>query len=494
MTEKTVRVRVAPSPTGDPHVGTAYIGLFDYAFSHHHGGKFVLRLEDTDRERYQESSAHAILEAMRWLGITPDEGPEIGGDYGPYVQSERLPIYQEYCQKLIDAGHAYYCFCSKERLTEMRSAQEAAKQEVKYDRHCLLNCATEQARERIAAGEPYVVRMKMPDTGTTGWTDLVRGDISFENALIDDQILLKADGYPTYHLANVVDDHLMEITHVIRAEDWISSTPKHLVLFQMFGWEAPRYAHLPLLRNPDRSKISKRHGHTSLKWYRDEGFLPQALLNFLALLGWSHPEEKEIFSLRELEEKFTFERFNTSGPVFDLEKLRWVNGIYLRELALDELYALVEPYLQRAGLLTEDATPAERDFARRCLELEREKARTLAEYPDLISFLLQRDFPYADDAVAQWFRPAPAHVRPALARLIEMVDAEPDSVLTSERYEELVRGIATELGVGAGKVIHPTRVAMSGRTKGPSLFHMMELLSKQEVLARLRCALAMVEE
>ncbi|HEY3417763.1 MAG TPA: glutamate--tRNA ligase family protein, partial [Armatimonadota bacterium] len=296
------------------------------------------------------------------------------------------------------------------------------------------------------------------------------------------------------HLANVVDDHFMKITHVIRAEEWISSTPKHLVLFRMFGWEPPRYAHLPLLRNPDHSKISKRYGHTSLNWYREEGFLPQALLNFLALLGWSHPEEKEIFSLQELVEKFTFDRFNQSGPVFDLEKLRWMNGIYLRELPFDELYALVEPFLQRAGLLPEHPSAAERDLARRSLELEKDKARTLAEYPALISFMLQRDFPYEEEAVAQWFKPAPAHVRPALTRMIEQIEAQPDSVLTPERYEEIVRGVATELGVGAGKVIHPTRVALSGRTKGPSLFHMMELLNKQEVLARLRCALAMIEE
>jgi glutamyl-tRNA synthetase len=484
MTDTTVRVRIAPSPTGDPHVGTAYIGLFNYAFAHHHGGAFLLRLEDTDRERYKESSAHAILEALTWLGINPDEGPEIGGPVGPYIQSERLAIYREFAEQLVQAGHAYHCFCSRERLAEMREAQEAAKEAVKYDRFCLCTMHEEERRQRVRDGEPYVIRMKMPDAGATSWTDLVRDAVSFENALIDDQVLLKADGYPTYHLANVVDDHLMGITQVIRAEEWISSTPKHLVLYQMFGWEPPQFAHLPLLRNPDRSKISKRHSHTSLHWYRDEGILPQALLNFLALLGWSHPEEKEVFTLEELVERFTFERFNQSGPVFDLEKLRWLNGVYIRALAPDELYAAVEPFLQRAGLVQAHPEPEERAFAKQCVVLEQEKVRTLAEFADLVAFMFNPNFTYEDEAVKKWLRPAPEHVRPAFYQMIEHIEPLPEEALTAEKYEEITRTIAEALGVGAGKVIHPTRVAMSGRTKGPSLFHMMEVLGKQEVLYR----------
>lgn len=489
MNEITVRTRIAPSPTGDPHVGTAYIGLFDYVFARHHGGTFILRLEDTDRERFREASAQAILGAFEWLGIQPDESPVVGGPVGPYVQSERVALYGQYAQQLIDAGHAYHCFCTKERLAEMRAAQEAEKAQVMYDKHCLCAMTAEERAARAAAGEAHVVRMIMPNAGATRWVDMVRGEVSFENALIDDQVLLKADGYPTYHLANVVDDHLMGVTHVIRAEEWISSTPKHIVLYQMFGWDAPRFAHLPLLRNADRSKISKRFNHTSLHWYRDEGFLPEALLNFLALLGWSHPAEKEIFSLQELVEQFTFDRFNTSGPVFDLEKLRWMNGVYIREMAIDDLYPRVEPFLITAGLLEEQPSQQMRDFAKQCVALEQEKVRTLNEFAAQISFFFETDFPYDEDAETKWLRPAPEHVRPAYSKAIGKIDPLPEAELTAEKYEAIIREIAEEVGVGAGKVIHPTRVAMSGRTKGPSLFHMMEVLGKEEVLIRFNRAL-----
>ncbi|MHB9132979.1 MAG: glutamate--tRNA ligase [Armatimonadota bacterium] len=489
MSNNIVRVRIAPSPTGDPHVGTAYIGLFNYAFAKHSGGQFLLRIEDTDRERFSETSARAILDAMAWLNLTPDEGPEIGGPVGPYVQSERLAIYKQYAEQLVEAGHAYACFCTKERLAEMRAEQEARKVEVKYDRHCLCTTSAEERQQRIRDGVPHVIRMKMPDAGATSWVDLVRDEVSFDNSLIDDQVLLKADGYPTYHLANVVDDHLMGITHVIRAEEWISSTPKHVVLYGMFGWEAPCFAHLPLLRNADRSKISKRHSHTSLHWYREQGYLPEALLNFLALLGWSHPEELEVFCLAEMVDKFTFDRFNKSGPIFDLEKLNWLNGMYIRSMPVDQLYERVEPFLIRAHQLQEHPVAEEREYAKRCVELEKEKAHTLADFPELISFMFDPDFEYEDEAVKKWLRPAPEHVRPAFYKMVEHIDPLPESELTAEKYEELTRGIAEELGVGAGKVIHPTRVAMSGRTKGPSLFHMMEVLGKAEVLYRFNRAI-----
>ncbi|NIM05330.1 MAG: glutamate--tRNA ligase [Armatimonadetes bacterium] len=490
MNERPVRVRIAPSPTGDPHVGTAYVGLFNYVFARHCGGKFLLRVEDTDRERFKETSARNILDALAWLNISPDEGPEIGGPVGPYVQSERLAIYKQHAEELVETGHAYHCFCTKERLSEMRAKQEAEKADTRYDRFCLSQLTPEERRKKALEGEPHVIRMKMPDSGSTAWTDLVRGEVSFENALLDDQVLLKADGYPTYHLANVVDDHLMGITHVIRAEEWVSSTPKHIALYEMFGWEIPQFAHLPLLRNPDRSKISKRQSHTSLSWYRDEGFLPEALLNFLALLGWSHPQEKEIFSLQEMVEKFGFERFNKSGPVFDLEKLHWMNGLYIRELSDEDLYTRAAPFLQKAGILPADAGPEEAAYAKRCLVLEQEKARTLADFPGLVSFMIDPDFDYEEEALKKWLRPAPEHVRSAFHKQIEKIDPLPESELSAEKYEEITRAIAEELGVGAGKVIHPTRVAMSGRLKGPSLFHLMELLGKTAVLHRFNRAIS----
>jgi glutamyl-tRNA synthetase len=498
MNDKPVRVRIAPSPTGDPHIGTAYMELFDYVFAHQSGGRFILRIEDTDRERFNESSAQAILDSLNWLGLTPDEGPTIGGPVGPYVQSERLPIYKKHVEQLVEAGQAYHCFCTKARLTEMRAAQEAAKQDIIYDRHCLNTLSDEERRKRAEAGEPHVIRMKMPQSGVTTFTDLIRGEITFENALLDDQIILKADGYPTYHLAVVVDDHLMGITHVTRAEEWISSTPKHIVLFNMFGWEIPQFAHFPLLRNPDRSKMSKRHSHTSLRWYREQGFLPEALLNFLALLGWSHPQEKEIFTLQELIEKFSFERFNKTGPIFDLEKLRWMNGLYIRELPIDRLYELAAPFLQRAKVLPENPTPEAADFAKRCLALEQGKAATLADFPDLVSFIINPNFEFEDEALSKWLRsatadkPAPEHVLPAFNKLMEKIGALTESAPTAEIYEAILRAVAEELGVGAGKAIHPTRVALSGRTKGPSLFHLMELLGKEEVLRRLKRAREMM--
>ncbi|MEI6521468.1 MAG: glutamate--tRNA ligase [bacterium] len=491
MNDKIIRVRIAPSPTGDPHVGTAYIGLFDYVFAHQNDGKFVLRLEDTDRERYKESSAQAILDAMRWLGITPDEDPEKGGDYGPYIQSERTEIYRKYVDILVDAGFAYHCFCTKDRLTEMRSTQEANKENIKYDRYCLHNMSNEERIARAATGEPFVIRMKMPDEGITGWTDLVRDYVEFDNSLIDDQVLLKTDGYPTYHLANVVDDHLMEITHVIRAEEWISSTPKHLVLYDMFGWEKPCFAHLPLLRNADRSKISKRFNNTSLKWYKEEGFLPEALLNFLAQLGWSHPEEKEIFTVNELVEKFSFDRFNKSGPIFDMEKLRWVNGIYIRDMDINELYCKVKPFLVQAGLIDANISEDKDKFVREAVKLEQEKAKTLKDFPGLISFLLSDEYEFDDEAKHKWLSPAPVHVVPALTKLAEMIIGY-EGELSCEEYEAVLRGAAEAIGVGAGKVIHPARVALSGRTKGPSLFHMMELLGKEKVLARINRMVEMI--
>ena len=318
--EKPVRVRVAPSPTGDPHVGTAYIALFNLCFARRSGGKFLLRIEDTDQARSTPESEQAIFDALHWLGLDYDEGPDVGGDFGPYRQSERSEIYQRKIRKLLDCGHAYCCFCTTERLAEVRQAQKAEKQRIGYDRHCR-DLDPAQAEKRVAAGEPHVVRLAVPLEGETTFHDMLRGAITFQNAEIDDQVLLKSDGFPTYHLANVVDDHLMEITHVCRAEEWITSTPKHVLLYNAFGWEFPEFVHMPLLRNKDRSKISKRKNPTSLYWYRDQGYLPAALLNFLGLMGYSMPDGREVFNLQEMIDSFSWERVTTGGPIFDMEKL-----------------------------------------------------------------------------------------------------------------------------------------------------------------------------
>ncbi|WP_404473731.1 glutamate--tRNA ligase [Vreelandella venusta] len=326
----TVRTRIAPSPTGDPHVGTAYIALFNLCFARQHGGQFILRIEDTDRVRSTPESEQMILDSLRWLGLEWDEGPDVGGPHGPYRQSERGDIYAQYAQQLLDAGHAFKCYRTSEELDELREARKAAGMQLALKPVDLALDDDEQAR-REQEGWPYVVRMKVPSTGVCVVKDMLRGAIEVEWAQVDAQILLKSDGMPTYHLANVVDDHLMGITHVLRGEEWINSAPKHQLLYEYFGWEMPELCHMPLLRNPDKSKLSKRKNPTSINYYRRMGFLPQAVTNYLGRMGWSMPDEREKFSLSDMMAEFDIQRVSLGGPVFDLEKLTWLNGVYIRE-------------------------------------------------------------------------------------------------------------------------------------------------------------------
>ncbi|HEX2660372.1 MAG TPA: glutamate--tRNA ligase, partial [Polyangia bacterium] len=343
---RPVRVRIAPSPTGDPHVGTAYIALFNYAFAKQQGGKFILRIEDTDKTRSTPESEAAILRALRWVGLAWDEGPDIGGPFGPYRQSERLEIYQRELQPLLASGAAYRCFCTAERLEGVRLEQRKQGAFVGYDGHCR-NLPREESEARVKAGETFVIRLAMPRTGATVVTDRLRGAVTFENTQIDDQILLKSDGFPTYHFANVVDDHLMQITHVIRAEEWLSSTPKHVVLYQAFGWQAPEWIHMPLLRNADKSKISKRKNPVSLDYYQDAGFLPEALMNYLGTMGWSISGDREKFTLAEMIAAFSWDRISLGGPIFDLVKLSAMNADYLRALDDAEIVARLRAWRLR---------------------------------------------------------------------------------------------------------------------------------------------------
>ena len=331
----TVRTRVAPSPTGDPHVGTAYMALFNRVFAKSQGGQFILRIEDTDQARSTAASEAGIFEALRWAGIDWDEGPDIGGEFGPYRQSERLAVYGHHAERLLQTGRAFPCFCSKTRLDDLRRRQQASGETPRYDGHCLTLDPT-QARTRIAQGEDHVIRLRVPDDGVCRLEDGLRGRIEIPWRQIDSQVLVKSDGFPTYHLAVVVDDHLMQISHVLRGEEWISSSPKHQLLYDAFDWPMPVHYHLPLLRNPDTSKLSKRKNPTGLNYYRRCGYLPEALLNYLALMGWSMPDERELFSVREMTAAFDIERMSTGGPVFDLAKLDWMNGQYIRALSTDE--------------------------------------------------------------------------------------------------------------------------------------------------------------
>src|SRR5580658_3722349 len=374
---RPVRVRVAPSPTGDPHVGTAYIGLLNYLFAAQRGGKFVLRIEDTDRTRFVPTSEQMIFDSLRWIGLEWNEGPDMGGPYGPYRQSERTKIYREYCQKLLDSGHAYRAFETPEELEAERKAQLAAKQPPKYAGRSR-NLTQEEIDANISAGKPFTVRLKVPTDGSTTFRDELRGDITFDHFNVDDQVLLKSDGFPTYHLANVVDDHLMGITDVIRAEEWISSTPKHVLLYKAFGWQLPRFWHMPLLRNLDKSKISKRKNPVSLIYYRESGFLPQAVLNFLGLMGGGMPADfnggTEKFTLPEMVEHFVVKNIRPAGPVFDLTKLKWLNGEYIRALAPADFYAALRSTVLSDSYLSEIAA------------LIQTRVETLGQFGDLTHF------------------------------------------------------------------------------------------------------------
>jgi glutamyl-tRNA synthetase len=472
----TVRTRIAPSPTGDPHVGTAYAALFNYALARRHGGQFVLRIEDTDRERSSTASEAMIFEALRWLGLAWDEGPDVGGPCGPYRQSERSAVYREHVQLLVRGEAAYPCFCTRERLDALREQQKAKKQNFGYDGHCRA-LAREEAARRVAAGEPHVVRLAMPEEGETVVRDLLRGEVRFANAQIDDQVLLKSDGFPTYHLANVVDDHLMGITHVIRAEEWLSSLPKHVTLYRGFGWEPPVFCHLPLLRNADRSKISKRKNPVSLNFYRRAGYLPEALVNYLALMGWAMPDEHEEFSLEEFVAQFSLERISLGGPVFDVEKLRWLNGKYLRRLSPPELLERL-----RRQLLAED-------HLLQVLPLVQERIDTLEGFFEYASFFFTGELEYGEDALAAMV-PKGRTPLEASKLLRAVLEQEIDPILEwrKDAVEAALRRFAESSGWAAGELFMALRVAATGRAASPPLFETLAVLGKETCRRRLRRA------
>ena len=471
---RPVRVRVAPSPTGDPHVGTAYIALFNYAFARSRGGKFILRIEDTDRERSTKESERAIFEALHWVGLAWDEGPDVGGPHGPYRQSERAEIYREHAARLVAKGAAYPCFCTPERLAALREEQKARKENFGYDGACKrLSHADVEAK--LAAGTPHVIRLNVPAEGETVVRDLIRGDVVFKNAAIDDQVLIKSDGFPTYHLANVVDDRLMGVTHVIRAEEWVSSTPKHLLLYAAFGWEPPRFIHMPLLRNPDKSKISKRKNPTSLLWYREQGYLPEALLNFLGLMGYSFPDEREEFDLDAMVEEFSWDRVTTSAPVFDLQKLDWLNGVYIRDIAAEELVDRIRAAVPAAAEL-------DRELMIRTVPVARERLKKLTDYMGVMGFLFADEVtPSAADLIPKKTSADDA-IRILETAGREFAEVEP---WTTAALEDRARALVEELGVKGRSFFMCLRVAVTGSAVSPPLFESMELLGRGKTLSRL---------
>ena len=478
---RPVRLRVAPSPTGDPHVGTAYVSLFDLAFVRQQGGQFILRIEDTDQARFREDSEQQIFDTLHWLGLNWDEGPDIGGPFAPYRQSERLDRYTPYVDRLLESGHAYHCWCSTERLSQMREAQQKSKKPTGYDRLCV-----GKTREERAAlpgfSEIPVVRMLIPAELDTRFTDLIRGELNAPHP--DDQVIVKADGFPTYHLAVVVDDHEMGITHVVRGEEWISSTPKHVLLHQWLEMELPAYAHMPLLRNTDKSKISKRKNPAArLTWFREQGYLPEALVNFLALLAYPPKEDgREVFTFEEFVADFDWAKVNPVGPIFDLDKLGWLNGHYIRSLDADELAARIVGHLSLTGVLVEP-TASQIKLIRAATPLVQERMQLLSESEGMLAFLLvdDADLVIQDDARAQLRDDAAA----VLDMAIPALEALPNWVAGD--IEAALRAVLVDgLGIKPKFAFTPLRVGVTGRRISPPLFESMEILGGDSSLTRLR--------
>jgi glutamyl-tRNA synthetase len=471
----TVRTRVAPSPTGDPHVGTAYIALFNLCFARAHGGQFLLRIEDTDQARSTPESEQAILDSLRWLGLEWDEGPDVGGPHGPYRQSERMAIYGQYAQQLVEAGKAFRCYRTEQELNDLREARRAAGNSTALKPSDLKLEAADVERRR-AAGEPFVIRMLVPEgEGTCAIEDMLRGTIELDWGMVDAQILLKSDGMPTYHLANVVDDHLMGITHVLRGEEWINSAPKHKLLYEYFGWQMPVLCHLPLLRNPDKSKLSKRKNPTSILYYRRMGYLPEALLNYLGRMGWSMPDEREKFSLRDMVSQFDIQRVSLGGPIFDIEKLSWLNGLWIRE-DLDEA--------QLAQRLVDWAYNHENLM--KVLPHARKRMETLSDFAPLANFLVSGTLPLSEANFAALCGERTDIVKQLQFALWRM---EAQRHWNRDALWNELKALADSLGIKVKDFLAPLFIAIAGTSASFSVVDSMELLGPDMSRARVRHAI-----
>jgi glutamyl-tRNA synthetase len=475
----TVRVRFAPSPTGYLHVGGLRTALYNYLFARRNGGVFLLRIEDTDRSRYVEGAVENLLRTLAWAGLAFDEGPGKEGSAGPYVQSERIALYRAHAETLLGTGNAYYAFDTPEELEAMRKRQEKTQVPLREYRRALELTGAE-VRKKLDGGAPGVLRMKMPAGETVAFDDIVRGRVEFQSDGLDDQVLLKSDGYPTYHLANVVDDHLMGVTHVIRGEEWLPSTPKHVLLYRFFGWQAPQFAHLPLLLNPDKSKLSKRQGDVAVEDYRTRGFFPESLVNFVALLGWNPGDEREIFSLAELEKEFTLDRVGKSGAVFNIEKLNWMNTEHLRRKPNGELLELVRP-----SLLAADITNVTDAYMLGVIRLLKERVVRVEEFVTSGIYFFRDPLSYDEPARKKHWKPeTPEHLRQVAAGLARL------ETFRAEDIESVVRATAAAFGVGAGSLIHPLRLAVTGVALGPGLFELMALVGRDSCIRRIERGLA----
>ncbi|MGA9407325.1 MAG: glutamate--tRNA ligase [Bacteroidota bacterium] len=475
-----VRTRFAPSPTGFLHVGGLRTALYNYLLSKKEGGAFVLRIEDTDQSRKVEGAVENVIDTLEWAGVHFDEGPGREGEYGPYIQSQRINLYQQYAHQLVEEEKAYYCFCSPERLKEVREKQHAAKLTTSYDRHCRSLPKTE-VTSKLKRGEVHVIRMKIPIEGELTFTDIIRGEVTISHKVLDDQVILKSDGYPTYHLAVVVDDHFMKISHVIRGEEWLSSTPKHVILFNHFGWEVPQFAHLPLLLNPDKSKLSKRQGDVAVEDYRRKGYLKEALINFVAFLGWNPGDERELFTLEELSKEFSLERVGSSGAVFNIEKLDWLNFEYFRKKPDDEILKSLKEQLAQSGFSDKHFQDA---YLLKVIGAMRERVTFVKDFIEKSPYFFQAPVQYDADVVKKrWKQESPALLKELAKEFSRLENPK------KEDYETALHRAAEGMKVNNGDLIHPLRLAVSGIGSGPGLFDILFILGNEETARRINSAI-----
>lgn len=482
---KEIKVRYAPSPTGYVHIGNLRTALYNYLFAKSQGGKFLLRIEDTDQTRKVEGAVENIISILKWAGLDYDEGPGKEAGNGPYYQSERLAIYNEHCKYLLEKKKAYYCFCTAERLTALREEQQRQKlPQTKYDKHCL-HLSDEEVKKNLESGMPHVIRLNVEPDKVIKFRDYVREDVEFHSEMVDDQILMKSDGFPTYHLANVVDDHLMGVSHVIRGEEWLPSTPKHVLLYDAFGWEKPVFAHLPLLLNPDRSKLSKRQGDVAVEDYRKKGYLKEALINFIALLGWTAGDDREIYSLDELIKSFSLDRVNKSGAVFDIEKLNWLNAEHLRAMPDEEVLVMLKDELKESKYAENSLSG---DFLLKVISAMKPRVSFVKEFITNCLYFYEEPETYEEASVKKGWKPQSKDILRKFAEKISAVN-EP----FKEDYETALKETAAEFSVGNGAVIHPLRIATSGVSGGPGIFDICHIIGKEKVIKRIEKATAVLK-
>jgi glutamyl-tRNA synthetase len=483
MINDKVRVRFAPSPTGYLHIGGLRTALYNYLFAKHNKGKFILRIEDTDRNRYVEGAVDNLLSTLNWSGLAPDEGPANEGNYGPYFQSQRLDIYNKYIELLLKEKHAYYCFCSPERLKELREEQQKKGLQPMYDKHCL-HLSDEEINDKLNLQIPRVIRLNVEPGNIIKIDDAIRGEVEINSNIVDDQVLIKSDGFPTYHLANVIDDHLMKITHVIRGEEWLSSTPKHVLLYEYLNWEKPVFAHLPLLLNPDRSKLSKRQGDVAVEDYRTKGYLKEALINFVALLGWNAGDDKEFYNIDELIDAFTLERVNKAGAIFNLEKLNWLNEVHIRNKPNKEILNMFKEELADSKYKDISFTD---EYLIKIIESMKERISFVKEFIEKCPYFYEAPVQFDENVIKKrWKKDSPVQ----LARLKEEFNKLENP--SKENFEVILKKTAEDLQIGNGKLIHPLRLAVSGVGSGPGVFDIVDTIGKDETVRRIDYALNVI--